>query len=286
MSDEILGSLDDCYTTLPNGKRAMVVGDGNIPPDVSITDQSTPIVDRFLTQKLGTATLAEAVDVDGRTLTLEPGHGFTAPGMIEIEEGVNSYQSRVIAVSTNTLTVTNPFCCVFTTAATVRRVSPDMNINASAASPIVFSQKPPMGIRWDINLLSINMLDDTIMDDSKFGGITALTNGVVFRTMDGGAQNIFTALDNGCFLRHCDTGNPYSDRAPAGLYGFNSKRIFNGQSGDGVYRDVYTFNPAIRKYVVTQEAIHTNEFQAVVADNLSGLTRFWCVVRGHVVEGV
>lgn len=238
--------------------------------DVAIQDQSSPVVDVFLTRKLGAATLAVATAFNDRTVTLAAGHDFVAGNMIEIDNGdMRFYQSRVRLVVGNILTVNNPLPYAFGLTATVKRVSPDMNIDASAA-PVIFSALPPPGVQWDINILSVNMLDNTAMDDSLFGGIAALTNGVCFRTVDGETQNIFTALDNGCFLRHCDTENPYSAKAPAGLYGFNSKRHFNGQNGDGVARRI--------------GGAEVTEFQAVLADNISGLTRFWCVVRGHAVE--
>lgn len=251
----------------------MAIGSRPKVTDVALQDQSSPIVDVFLTRKLGTCTLAAPVAFDARTLTLVAGHGFTADllngNMIEISEGGRWFQSRVKTVSTNTLTVNNPFCCAFTTAATVKRVTHDMNINASA-SPVLYTALPPTGVQWDINIMSFNMLDDTAMDDSKFGGIPALSNGVVYRTVDGETQIIFNSLDNGCFLRHCDTEDPYSAKAPAGLYGFNAKRRMNGQNGDGVARRL--------------GGSEVNEFQAVVYDDLSGLTRFWTVLRGHVVE--
>lgn len=240
------------------------------PVDVAVQDQISPVVDCFLTQKLGTATLAVPTAFNDRTITLSAGHGFVAGNMIEIDNSdLRFYQSRVRLVVGNVLTVTNPLPYAFGTTAIVKRVSADMNINGSV-TPVVFSAIAPAGVQWDINILAINILDDVVMDDAKFGGITALTNGVCFRTVDGEIQNIFTALDNGCFRRHCDTDSPYSDKAPAGLYGFNSKRHFNGQNGDGVARRI--------------GGEEINEFQAVVADDISGLTRFWCVIRGHVVE--
>jgi hypothetical protein len=239
--------------------------------DVNLQDQYTPIVDCFITQKLGTATLATATAFDDRTITLEAGHGFTNNSMIEIDSGTGLfYQSRVLTVATNTITVTNPLPCVFPVTSTVRRVSPDLTVNGSV-TPVIFSAKPPAGVQWDINILSINILDNAEMDDSKFGGITALTNGVLYRTVNDCTQNIFNSLDNGCFRRHCDTENPYSDRAGGtGLYGLNTKRHFNSQQGDGVARRIGGHD--------------ISEFQAVVADDLTGLTRFWCVIRGHVVE--
>lgn len=261
-----------------NAQKAelVVIGGGIInKADVFLQDQTSPTVDRFLTIKLADVTLAAPVEVDDRTLTLEPGHGFTAPSMIEIDEGNKNYQSRVINVAGDVITVTNPFPFTFTVAANAKRVSPDMNISASAASPVIFYQKPPDGIRWDINILSINIRDNAAMNDTTFGGIPALTNGVVFRTMNGSAQSIFTAIDNGCIIRHCDTGDPFTGNTPAGQFALNAKRRFNGQEGDGVARRIVGEN-------VEGEA--PSEFQAIVADNLTGLTRFWCVIRGHVVE--
>lgn len=248
----------------------MAIGSRPKVTDVAIQDLTSPIIDCFLTRKLGTATLAAPTAFEDRTITLVAGHGFTAGEMIEIDNNdTRFYQSKVHLVVGNVVTVNNPLCYAFPVTANVKRTSPNMNING-ATTPIIFSAKTPVGVQWDINILSIDMLDNAEMDDSLFGGIPALTNGVCFRTVDGTNRNIFTALDNGSFRRHCDTDNPYSEKSPSGVHGFNAKRYFNGQGGDGAARRIG--GPEIA------------EFQAVVADNLTGLTRFWCVIRGHVVE--
>jgi hypothetical protein len=254
------------------GSTAIISVDvtGKVPQDVALQDQVSPIVDVFVTQKLGTATLAEPTVIDSRTVTMEAGHNFVAGNMIEIDNGdMRFFQSRVRLVAGNVLTLTNLVCFTFPVTSTVRRVSMDLGINAAAA-PVIFTARPPAGVRWDINILSINMLDDVAMDDGKFGGITALTNGVIFRTVNHDQRNIFTAIDNGCFRRHCDTEQPYSDKAPAGIYGLNVKRHFNGQNGDGVAKRI--------------GGSEISEFQVVVNDDLSALSRFWVVLRGHVVE--
>ena len=240
--------------------------------DIFIQDQSTNLIDRFLTFKLADVTLATPTVIESRTITLVAEHGFIGNGeeMIEITEGSKFYQSRVISLNVNTITVTNPQCFVFTINAIAKRVSPNANVLGSAGSPVIFSAMPPAGVSWDVNILSVNILDQTIMDDSKLGGMTALTNGVVFRTKNGTIENIFTVIDNSCFIRHCDTDNPYSDKAPAGFYGLNTKRRFNGQQGDGVSRRLVGDNEG--------------QFQAVIADDLRPLNRFWIVIRGHVVE--
>jgi len=205
-----------------------VVRHGENTQDIMVQDQNSPLVDRFLTHKLADVAIAEDIEFNDRTATLEPGHGFEESDMLEV------------------------------------------NYNDGSVTPVIFETRPPAGVLWDINILSVNMLDQTAMDDEKFGGIPGPINGVVFRTVnDVMAENIFTAVDNSCFIRHCDTENPYSEKAPAGYYGFNAKRRFNGQQGDGVSRRI---------------GGDYHSFQAIIAADVTGLDRFWMVVRGHVVE--
>jgi hypothetical protein len=241
--------------------------------DTNLQDQYSPLVDRFLTRKLQDVTIAVDVEFNSRIVTLEAGHGFTTSPtfseMLELNYNGMQYQSRVLSVSVNTLTLTNPFCCSMPSGTVGARTSPDANVNGSV-TPVIFYTSPPPGVLWDINILAINMLDATAMDDSTFGGIAGPINGVVYRTVnDIKAENIFTAVDNSCFIRHCDVENPYSSKAPSGLYGFNSKRRFNGQQGDGVSRRI---------------GDEYHKFECIVQADITGLNRFWNVIRGHVVE--
>lgn len=249
--------------------RARVLTTGRMLSDTWVQDQYTDIVDRFLTRKLGTATLAADLAFNDRTIELDAGHNFVAGNMIEIDDGdTKQYQSRVKSVNVNTLTVLNPLCYSFTTDANVQRVTQDGNVDGSS-TPIIFSIVPPAGVEWDINIMSVSILDADAMDDGRFGGISGPIDGVVYRCVNDGCNNIFTAVDNGCYIRHTDWA-VYSSKAPGGEYGFNAKRNFNSQNGDGV--SVRIGGPDV------------HEFQAVIADDLTGLTRFWNVIRGHVVE--
>jgi hypothetical protein len=241
--------------------------------DVKNQDQYTRLIDRFLTRVLGSVTVAADISFNDRTVTLAPGHGFTnAPAfgeMLELEYNGVQYQSRVLSVVGDVISVTNPFCCNIPAGTVGSRTSPDANVDGSVA-PIIFETKPPDGVLWDINILSINMLDATVMDDAKFGGIDGPIDGVVYRTVnDTQAENIFTAVDNSCFIRHCDGENPYSEKAPSGQYGFNTKRRFNGQQGDGVSRRI-------------GGGFHS--FQVIIYADITGLNRFWNVIRGHEVD--
>ncbi len=263
-----LMDLDSAMVRTPGGKQVMAVAAADVALDVALQDQTSRLIDRFVTRKISVTTLTAPVAFDDRVVNVAPGHGFVAEDMIEIEEGPYSFQASVISVATNALTVNSPLCRAFSVAAIVRRTNPNLNIDGSV-TPVIFTAKPPAGVRWDINILSLNMLDDTDMDDGKFGGITMLSRGVVYRTVDGDTNNIFNSRNNGCFRRHCDQLE-YSPKAPAGQYGLHAVRYFNSQRGDGVARRI--------------GGDEISEFQAVVADNLTGLAKFFVVVRGHVVE--
>lgn len=240
--------------------------------DTFLQDQFSTLVDRFLTRTFQSVTTAATTTFRSKTIVLEAGHGFGTSGfseMIEINYNGQQYQSRVLSVATNTITVTNPIPWEIPAATEGARTSPDCNVNGST-TPVVFSTQPPPGVKWDINILSVNMLDQTAMDDSTFGGIEAPITGVIYETINTTrSEHILTAVDNSCFIRHCDTENPYSNKAPAGYYGFNAKRRFNGQQGDGVSRRI-------------GEEFH--KFQVTVTADLRGLDRYWNVIRGHVVE--
>jgi hypothetical protein len=236
--------------------------------DVFIQDQTSRTVDRYLTQVLNPVTLAAPLVFNQRQIQLAPDHGFVVNNMIEILEGHKEYQGRVRVVAGNTITVDMPVCTSFSVDAIAHRTNPNLNVNG-AVTPVVFQIKPPPGKLWDINLMSASIIDDTAMDDAKFGGITALTNGVVFRTVNSEVINLFAAQNNSCFKRHCDYFQ-YSDRAPAGSFGFNTIRHFNSQTGDGVARRI--------------GGDEISEFQAIVQDDLTALTTFLVVIRGHVVE--
>ena len=240
--------------------------------EVFIQDQYSPIIDRFLTTELGTSATATETAYNSRTIVLNSGHGFTntpaVSEMIEFYVEDVFFQSRVLTVNVNTITVTNPVPVTVPANTPIKRVSPDCNVDGSV-TPVVFCARPPEGQEWDITVLSVNMLDEAPMDDSKFGGQSAPIPGVIYRkTNTNQARNIFTAVDNSCYIRHCDTQDPYSPKAPAGLNGFNAKRYFKN---DGV----------------TIRVGSTNEFhcfEVVVTADLTGLNRFWNVIRGHVVE--
>ncbi len=111
--------------------------------------------------------------------------------------------------------------------------------------------------------------DASEMDDTKFGGITALTKGVFLRKVNGVIKNIFNAKTNGDIALNCSTYS-YADKAGAGNYGFRAIKTFGGQENQGVI---------IRLAGDTQDTL-----EIVVQDNLTGLTGMYIMAKGHTVS--
>jgi hypothetical protein len=118
--------------------------------------------------------------------------------------------------------------------------------------------------------MRFNILDDTAMDDAKFGGITALTSGCFIRVkhLHGGVteyHNLFNVKSNGDFQVMIDNA-VYSAKAPAGQNGFFAEWKIKEATGN-----VIRINPG--------EALELH-----VQDNLTALTSFKVWVSAHEVD--
>ena len=240
---------------------------------VKVEDKYTEIVDLHLTKIIQTATVVSGVSVDGLVLTVTTVAEPTDGSMVCLKEGTAFYQGEIISHAANTtnwdVTLDTPFDYAFTTAADCCEESEDMNVNGSS-TPQIFRVTPTdltSGTTFHINRMMAQIEDNVAMDDAKFGGITALTNGVVVRSKNGIYKNVFNAKSNGDFAAHA-YDITYSDKAPAGSYGFRVRRSFNGQDKNGV--------------VIHLDSDTSDEFQVIVQDDLTGLTKFHVIAQGHI----
>lgn len=107
----------------------------------------------------------------------------------------------------------------------MEKVVVNMNVNGSLSSPIIYEIKPPDDEIWHITRTLISITDQTVMDDSKFGGIAALANGVVLRENKTINDTITIWKSNQTMIE--DMFNVvYSDKAPAGYYGLRGEYYF------------------------------------------------------------
>ena len=107
------------------------------------------------------------------------------------------------------------------------------------------------------------------MDSGKFGGLPELNRGFTLRKADGDFNNFWTARSNGDFS-DIAFDVAYSDKAPAGQFGFSMRKTWAGQSKSGV---------AIRLDSNEDESL-----QGLVQDDLTGLLSFRCKPDGSLTN--
>ena len=233
---------------------------------VQVQDATDLIHDAYFVNEISTSTLAADAVVDTRTIVLTAGHGFVTGEVIYIN---GLYKARVLTVVTNTLTVNQPINANFPAGTAVYRMSSNMNVDGSSGRKI-FKIAPPNGVIFGIYSFKINMRSSADMDDTKFGGITALTCGLMFRVKKSATEynNLFSARVNSEFQLRCEEVI-YETKAPSGEFGMTME---------------YSF---IKKGVAARiDGSLGQELQAIVYDNLSvaGVTFLSCVAKGQVVQ--
>ena len=131
----------------------------------------------------------------------------------------------------------------------------------------VIFQIGPVGVGNDIDLtrLSGYLQDGTAMDDAKFGGIAALTNGIVLRRNNGFIENIWNAKTNADLALICCGQFAYTEKAPAGSFGARFCDTFAGQGNQGV--------------AILLEA--DDVLELLIQDDLTLLQEFRMLAEGH-----
>lgn len=243
-------------------------GNNPLANNVWIGDQFTPIIDLFLTIDRETGkSLANDVAIDQSIFDLASGHGALNNDIITIKEDDRCYQARILNVATDTVTVDTPLDFAFTAAGAVVTLGvKNLNLDGSS-STLIAKISPPNSSMWDITRVVIHIEDATIMDSAKFGGMPALTNGVVLRHKNHVVNNIFNVKSNGA-LGERAYDIQYDPKAPAGVFGFRCRRSFGGQDKNGV--------------VIRLDGAKSDELQLLIRDSLVDLTLFRVIAQGHL----
>lgn len=284
VADEIIQNEHDSAL---GAKRVTIAGplesNGAIP--VNIQDQASDIIDLHLTEEIDTFTVSVNTSLDDKDVNINCDTLPVTGNVVCMKESVSFYQGEILNVVSNggtsyTITLDSPLDFAYTTESTCSIESQELSIDGSS-TPRVFrvcpcGLKDPLNVldgqRWDVVRLMISINDTTSMDDGKFGGITGgLTNGIVIRKKNSTYKNIFNAKTNGDFRLHAFDAQYISDSlGPSGQFGFGVRRTFGGQSKNGA--------------VIRLDADDNDEFQIIIQDDLTDLTKFHAAVQGHIVE--
>lgn len=247
----------------------VVAADGSIP--VNLRDQTTRMVDVPFARPLGASTtLSVAASVNDRTITVADATGFAA-GQTVFIYSVDRFDlvEEVGAPVGNVITLDTPLSYAFGIGTTVINLTAEMAVNGSV-TPQTFVAGPVLvDTVAEITGLSGVLVDNLDMDDSKFGGIPALTNGCVLRLNSTEIINYANFKTNGDISAYVRSPIPYNQKAGGGSYSAPFVTSFAGQSNRGV--------------VVTLTAGQTIDL--IVQDDLTALLSFKMYITGRYAVG-
>lgn len=239
---------------------------GAIP--INIQDQHTRAFDIKFALMPNTTTITVQANPDDNTITVSGTTGFVDGIAVRLNSVTDLpfIAHQVGAIAGNVVTLDTPVDRTFPNGSSVQNGSHHMNVDGSGTTQIFSSSPIPSGLEIDVVRFMGYIQDGSTMDDALFGGIAALTNGVVLRQNNGVLTNHWTVKSNGDISLICFDAS-YSDKAPSGSYGYKFRSTYGGQNKHGV--------------TIRLEPGETLE--VLIQDDLTGLEDFQMLAQGHVV---
>lgn len=259
------------WVVLPTGEVVSFYDShGNL--EVALQDQHTKMLDLYFIQSQGATTLLNNANANDQTIDLTSTTGFVDGSYVGIFSalGVFYFGTQIGAAVGNTITLDTPIDNNFLAGDNVIRASKNLNVDGSTTTQIF--QIGPVGgatlVSLDITRVTGYIQDNLAMDDSKFGAMPALTNGIVLRKHDTVYENIWNAKTNGDLALICASDLIYTDSAPAGSFGARFRNTFAGTE----------------KHGVTVRLEPGEILELLVQDDLTPLQAFYMMAQGHVVD--
>lgn len=246
--------------------------------DVYIQDRTTEIIDLHFSKEIQQISIVTDTAIGDTTVTISSLAEPTNANTICFKEGNAFYQGTILSHEANgdnwDIVLDTPLDYAYTTATDCSKEALiNLAVNG-AITPQIFIISPKgltAGVKWDITRILGVITDDATMDDGKFGGVSALTNGIVIRKVDGTYKNIFNAKTNGDLAVHMyDLTYIPATLGPAGRESVRFRRTFAGQEKAGV--------------VIRLDASAEDELQCIIQDDLTALVDFTLIAQGHIVD--
>lgn len=251
-----------------SGKVWELEENGAMP--VNIQDQHTDTIDIKFSQLTNTTTISANASTGDRTLTITDTTGFVDGKQLAIlsSEGVIIVQ-QIGVPSGNVITIDTPLPNDVLAGTTIRSSIINMAVNGSV-TPQSFKIGPVGPTSVDITRILGYIQSSESMTDDTFGGLAALTNGVVFRIYDsstGKFNNKWNVKYNGEIGLLCFDATLVSSSLPVGTFGFRFRNTYAGQD----------------KHGVTLRLEQGDYLEILIQDNLTGLDIFNIVAQGHLI---
>lgn len=215
----------------------------------------------------GSTTLDVAASAGDTLINVASTTDFAVDSLVTVN-GTSGERSHfhVTAVDVGvSLTLNRPLDNDHVNGSEVQEIDIGMNVSGSLAVPVSYKVQPPSFERWQITRILITLLDQTQMDDNLFGGITALSNGVVLRINRGGQDRTLTHWQSNADLKDDMFNVEYSTRAPAGFFGMNGR---------------WTFTKA--EFVVDLDGANGDYLEVLIQDDLTNLDDFEIKAQGRL----
>lgn len=234
--------------------------------DVYVQDQTTEIINQYMCNIKGTTTLTIDYPINTKVIVVASVTGAVVGDRINISENGRVFQSVIKNITGTTITMASPTDQALTTNAVVCFAEWNIAKANGSVTPVTYRLKPPKGVLWHVTKINFSITDNVAMDDTKFGGLSELPNGLVFRVVDGYTKQLGVISNNAGFKDYGFEGY-YNDKTGAGSYGYNG---LNQIKDNGV--------------VLILNGDTDDEFQVIVNDDLTGLSKFSILAQGHAVE--
>ena len=184
-------------------------------------------INQYFHRETGVSTtVAIASEIGDYSITVASAVGFNVNDyakLIDIQDGYGIEEIGILKITDvtgNVISFDRPLGYAYTTAATLKVVDIEMAVLGTLANPVIYEIVPPLNTVWQLTQHNIALVDNLECDDSKFGGIPALTNGVVLRAKTEAGRVAITANWKNNKDIKLDAGSiDYSDKAGGGSYG-------------------------------------------------------------------
>lgn len=238
-------------------------------------DVHTSPTNHYFFQDLANYTLALPIASQNTSLTVTNATGVVVGSRLHLTDTSNNNHDHDILLVTvvvgNVITVNRPIDKAYAVATTiVTRVTVEMTVLGSLASPQSFKLLPSPGEVWHLTSLDFSITDNVAMDDATFGGVPQLTNGTVIRLVDSvnSIYETFSHWRSNSSFNKDGFLTVYSSKAPSGVYGFSGSLDFHTRYG-----------AIVRLANTTTETIY---MEVLIQDDLSSLSTFEIKVHGHI----
>jgi len=219
----------------------------------------------------GSTTLDVAASSGDTLINTADTNNFVVGSLITINGTAEHERSHfhVTAISVGvSMTLDRPLDKDHVIGSVVQEIGIAMNFLGTLANPLSFKVQPTSDERWQITRIMITMLDQSTMDDAKFGGLNALPNGVVIRLVRNGVVQTLTHWKSNGDLKDDMYDVEYSSKAPSGFYGLNGR---------------WTFTKA--EFVADLDGATGDYLEVLIQDNLVALDDFEVKAQGRLFGG-